>query len=86
MVNNSNLEKYVEALNPTQQYMVRNGVEMPVIEYRKYDWQPGLQGSDGKVLEPGRAHPGRPQLMNYIAGAPFPTIDENDPQAGAKWM
>jgi hypothetical protein len=40
VVNKDNAEKYGEVLNPTQQYMLKHGVTMPVTEYRKYEWQP----------------------------------------------
>mgnify|MGYP003579904041 CR=1 FL=1 len=39
-VTKDNLDKYKESLTATQQYFVRNGMTVPVIEYKKYDWPP----------------------------------------------
>src|SRR6266498_1201778 len=40
VVTKDNLDKYKDSLNATQQYFVRNGMVVPVIEYQKYDWPP----------------------------------------------
>jgi uncharacterized protein DUF1329 len=86
VVNKDNAEKYAEVLNPTQQYMLKHGATMPVTEYRKYEWQPAYKEATEKYASQVRLSPDGRDIVNYVAGAPFPIIDENDPQAGAKWM
>lgn len=86
VVNKDNAEKYAEVLNPTQQYMLKHGATMPVTEYRKYEWQPVYKEATEKYSSQVRLSPDGRDIVNYVAGAPFPIIDENDPQAGAKWM
>ena len=81
-----NWEKYAEALNPTQQYMLRHGTTMPVTEYRKYEWQPVYREATEKYSSQVRLSPDGRDIVSYVAGAPFPNIDDNDPHAGAKWM
>jgi hypothetical protein len=59
---------------------------MKVGEYRKYEWPKAYKeatekyAGQVKISEDGR------QIFNYVAGCPFPSIDVNDPLAGAKVM
>ena len=85
-VTKDNLDKYKEALSPTMQYLVRGGMEIPVIEYKKIDWPPSYKEATEKYSSQVKLSPDGRDMLNYVAGAPFPTVDENDPQAGAKWM
>ena len=85
-VTKDNLDKYKESLTATQQYFVRNGMTVPVIEYKKYDWPPKYKEATEKYSSQVKLSPDGRDMLNYVAGAPFPTIDDNDPQAGAKWM
>ena len=86
VVNADNAEKYAEVLNPTQRYMLQHGVTMPVTEYRKYEWPRPYKEATEKYSGQVRLSPDGRDIISYVAGAPFPLIDENDPQAGAKWM
>ena len=86
VINKDNLDKYKESLTATQQYFVRNGMIVPVIEYRKYDWPPKYKEATEKYASQVKLSPDGRDMLNYVAGAPFPTIDDNDPAAGAKWM
>src|SRR5882672_9432535 len=72
IVNKDNWEKFAEALNPTQQYMLRHGVTMPVTEYRKYEWQPAYKDATEKYASQVRLSPDGRDILNYVAGAPFP--------------
>ena len=85
-ITKDNLDKYKESLTATQQYFVRNGMSVPVIEYKKYDWPPKYKEATEKYSSQVKLSPDGRDMLNYVAGAPFPTIDDNDPQAGAKWM
>ena len=85
-ITKDNVDKYKEALSPTMQYLVRGGMEIPVIEYKKIDWPPTYKEATEKYSAQVKLSPDGRDMLNYVAGAPFPVIDENDPQAGAKWM
>lgn len=86
VVSKDNMEKYKDALTPTLEYFVRNGMEIPVVEYQKYDWPPAYKEATEKYSAQVKLSPDGRDMQNYVAGAPFPSIDINDPQAGAKWM
>jgi len=85
-VTKDNMDKYKESLSPTMQYLVRGGMEIPVIEYKKIDWPPSYKEATEKYSSQVKLSPDGRDMLNYVAGAPFPAVDENDPQAGAKWM
>jgi hypothetical protein len=85
-VNAENMDKYKESLNPTMQYLVRGGMQIPVAAYKKYDWPPAYKEATEKYSAQVKLSADGRDLQNYVAGSPFPTIDENDPQAGTKWM
>ncbi len=86
IVDQTNWEKYKEFLNPTQQYMLRHGVVMPISAYKKFSWQPLYQAATEKFSAQVTLSADGRDMQNYVAGAPFPIVDDNDPQAGAKWM
>ncbi|MGH7818608.1 MAG: DUF1329 domain-containing protein, partial [Candidatus Binatia bacterium] len=86
VVSKDNMDKYKETLTPTQQYFVRNGMTIPVMEYKKYEWPPLYKEATEKYAAQVKLSPDGRDIMNYMAGSPFPTIDENDPQAAVKWM
>ena len=85
-VTKDNMEKYKEALTPTLEYFVRHGMEIPVVEYRKYEWPPKYKEATEKFSGQVTLSADGRDMQNYVAGAPFPNIDPNDAQAGAKWM
>jgi len=75
-----------DLLIPTIQWFVKNGMKITVAPYRKVElpklYKEATEKYSGqvKISADGR------EIYNYIAGLPFPTIDPNDPLAGAKVM
>jgi hypothetical protein len=86
VITKDNMEQYKEVLYPSLEYFIRNGMEIPVAEYKKYEWPPLYKESTEKFSGQVTLSADGRDLQNYVAGAPFPTIDPNDPLAGAKWM
>ena len=86
VVSKDNMDKYQEALTPTQQYFVRNGMQIPVIEYKKYEWPPKYKEATEKYAAQVKLTADGRDMQNYVAGAPFPTVEDSDPLAAYKWM
>jgi len=86
VVNKDNMEQYKEVLFPTLEYFVRNGMEIPVNEYRKYEWPPKYKEATEKFSGQVKLTADGRDMQNYVAGAPFPNVDPNDPLAAYKWM
>jgi hypothetical protein len=86
-ITKSNMDEYREFFFPTLDYFVRKaGMEIPVAEYRRYDWPPKYKEATEKYSGQVKLSPDGRDMQNYVAGAPFPNIDPNDPLAAYKWM
>jgi uncharacterized protein DUF1329 len=82
-----NLERYREALFPTAEYFLRHGMTITVIPYRRWQWTALYKEATEKFASQVRLSADGRDLQNYVAGAPFPTIDTpNDPLAAYKWI
>ena len=81
-VTKDNLDKYKESLTATQQYFVRNGMTVPVIEYRKYEWPPKYKEATEKYSSQVKLTPDGRDMLNYVAGAPFPAHRRERPAGG----
>jgi len=85
-ISKENAAQAEEFLTPSVRWMVERGMTIQVIETRKVAWPQAYKeatekyAAQVKIAEDGR------DIMNYIAGAPFPAIDINDPLAGFKVM
>jgi hypothetical protein len=86
IITKDNMERYKEVMFPTLEYFVRNGMEFPVSQYKKYEWPPEYKEATEKYASQVKISADGRDLQGYVAGAPFPTIDPNDPLAGYKWM
>jgi hypothetical protein len=86
VITKENYETFKEVLNPTLEYFLRNGMEIPVVEYQKYEWPPAYKEATEKYSGQVTLSSDGRDMQNYVAGAPFPNIDVNDPQAATKWM
>jgi hypothetical protein len=86
VVTKDNMAQYKEVMFPTLEYFVRNGMEIPVIAYKKYEWPPKYKEATEKYAGQVKLSPDGRDMTNYVAGAPFPNIDPNDPLAAYKWM
>jgi len=85
-ITKENVTQAEEFLTPSIRWMVERGMTIQVIETRKVQWPKAYKeatekyAGQVKIAEDGR------DIMNYVAGAPFPAIDANDPLAGFKVM
>jgi hypothetical protein len=86
VITKDNMEKYKDVMFPTLEYFVRNGMVIPVGEYRKYEWPPKYKEATEKYSSQVKLSQDGRDIENYVAGAPFPNVDANDPQAAVKWM
>jgi hypothetical protein len=87
VVSKDNMDRYSEVTFPTLQYFLRNAeMKIPVAEYEKIDWPPKYREATEKYSSQVKLSADGRDMQNYVAGAPFPIIDPNDPLAAYKWM
>ena len=83
-VTKANIAQAEEFLTPSTRWMVEQGMPMQVIATKPVRWPEAYRkateqhASQVKLASEGR------ELVDYVAGCPFPQIDPNDPLAGHK--
>ena len=83
-ITKDNLAQAETLLTPSTRWMVERGMPMTILETEKVEWPKAYKEATDKYSEQVMLSKDGAQLHNYIAGAPFPHIDLNDPQAGYK--
>jgi uncharacterized protein DUF1329 len=83
IVDANNVQGFRQFLNPGMLFAVNHGLKIKVIPAERVDWPQKYQ----QATEQHAAQVSLDQndsLQNYIAGLPFPPIDDRDPKAGVK--
>ncbi|MEE8310803.1 MAG: DUF1329 domain-containing protein [Candidatus Binatia bacterium] len=84
-ITRENVEKVKDLVSPGVYWAVENGMDIDVVAYKKilvpkiYAEATEKYGGQTTLAEDNT-------VENWVAGKPFPTIDENDPHAAAKLM
>ncbi len=85
-VTKENMDKAADLLTPAMKWYVEHGMPMKVIPYKKIEWPRLFKEATEKYSGQVKISPDGRDIFNYVAGAPFPKIDPNDPLVGAKIM
>jgi Protein of unknown function (DUF1329) len=75
-----------ELLTPATRWMVERGMPMPVIAPKAVAWPTAYKEATAKYGPQVTLSADGTELRDYVAGAPFPIIDPNDPLAGFRAM
>jgi len=86
VVNVGNLDQYRHLLSPGVQWLVERGGTLPVRAYERIQDPPPYQEATEKFSGQVQLSPDGLQLINHVAGKPFPTIDPGDPWIATKLM
>jgi len=86
VITKDNMDKYLDSIMPTHQWELRNGSTVKVTAYKKWNWPKAYQEATEKYSGQVTIDPDGRMIHNYVAGAPFPVVDKNDPMAANKWM
>ena len=85
-VTKDNMAEAEDLLIPGIKWFVENGMPIQVGEYKKVNlpklYAEATEKYSGQVQLSADGH----EMLNYVAGVPFPNIDPNDPMAGSKIM
>ncbi len=86
VISKENMEQAADLIVPTIKWYLQNGLKIAVAPYRKVELPRLYREATEKYAAQVKISPDGRDLFNYVAGLPFPTIDPNDPLAGAKVM
>lgn len=85
VINKSNVDKVAELVSPGVKAAIENGSELNIVPYEKVPISKAYIEATEKYS--GQASvDDRNDLVNWVAGQPFPNIDPADPKAGLKVM
>jgi hypothetical protein len=82
----ANASKVKDLLSPGEYWRVANGMSMKIVPTGRIDWPPPYKEATEKYSSQVRLAKNGMSLVGYVAGQPFPIIDENDPNAAIKIM
>ena len=86
VITQDNMQKADGLLCPTQEYFLKHGMTMNIVPYQRYEWPNVYKDATERNAAQVRLSPDGREILNYVAGAPFPEIDPKDPQAAYKIM
>lgn len=85
-ITKDNVAQAAELLTPSTLWMIMRGMPMTIRETQKIVWPKAYKEATDKYSGQVKLSAEGRELYNYVAGAPFPSIDLNDPLAGFKIM
>jgi hypothetical protein len=80
----ANVDLVKDLVSPGVYWRARNGMVMNIVPTGRIDWPPPYRDATEKYSAQVRLAPNHLSLEGYVAGQPFPLIDANDPDTGAK--
>jgi hypothetical protein len=84
VITKGNAEKVKDLTSPGLYWCVQHGLPMRIVEPRKVAWPPAYREATEKYWAQVKLSKDGLTLEGYVAGAPFPRIDTNDPQVATK--
>lgn len=85
-ITKDNMANAADLLIPSVSWFVQQGMPIRVVPYRKIELPRLYKEATEKYSGQVQLTANGKQIMNYVAGLPFPKIDANDPLAGFKIM
>jgi hypothetical protein len=86
IITKDNLAQAAELLTPATLWMVARGMSMTIRETQKVEWPQAYKEATDKFSHQVKLSADGREIYNYVAGAPFPSLDLNDPLAGFRIM
>jgi len=86
IVTKDTLPQAAKLLTPSTLWMIERGMSITIRETQKVTWPKAYKEATDKYSGQVTLSADGRELYNYVAGAPFPTINLNDPLAGFRIM
>jgi len=80
----ANAAQLKDLVSPGTYVAVRKGMEMDIVAPQRIDLPPPYFDATEKYSAQVRLSPDHRSLLGYVAGAPFPLVDANDPDVATK--
>ncbi len=86
VVDAASAERFASYLGPSIRWALARGLRMHVVAARPIPLEPARLAATERYSAQVRLAPSKLELENYVAGLPFPLVDDNDPDVAVKLM
>src|SRR5438094_302982 len=85
-ITDQNIDKVKDLISPGLEWCIRHGFPLTIVETKRVEWPTAYKEATEKYSGQVKLRPDGLQLLNYVAGHPFPKLDPQDPQVAVKIM
>ncbi len=85
-IDETNVDKIKTMISPGVEWCVRHGLPITVGETKRIEWPKAYKEATEKYAGQVKLSPDGLQVQHYVAGQPFPNLDQKDPQFVLKLM
>src|SRR5258707_12145134 len=85
-ISETSIDKVKNLVSPGVEWCIRHGWPMTIGETKRIEWPKAYKEATEKYASQVKLTPDGLNILNYVAGLPFPNIDPKDPQVALKIM
>src|SRR5256712_13707362 len=85
-ITDANIDKVKDLISPGLEWCIKHGFPLTSGETKRVEWPTAYKEATEKYSGQVKLRPDGLQLLNYVAGQPFPKVDPQDPQVAIKIM
>src|SRR5437870_5222128 len=85
-ITDQNVDKIKDLISPGLEWCIKHGFPLTIGETKRIEWPTAYKEATEKYSGQVKLRPDGLQLLNYVAGQPFPKVDPQDPQVAVKIM
>jgi len=86
IVSRDNLEEYAQLLGPSIRWALGRGARLEVVEAKPIPLEPARLRATEKYAAQVRLAEDKQSIKNFVAGLPFPMVDDGDPDIAVKLL
>src|SRR5262245_45404034 len=85
-ITEQNIDKVKDLISPGMEWCIKHGWPITISETKRIEWPKAYKEATEKYSGQVKLSPDGLQVLNYVAGLPFPNVDGKDAQAAYKIM
>ncbi|HEY8202227.1 MAG TPA: DUF1329 domain-containing protein, partial [Actinomycetota bacterium] len=85
-ITDANVDKVKDLISPGLEWCIKHGLPMTIIETKKVEWPRAYKEATEKYASQVKLSADGLTVQNYVAGQPFPNVEQKDPQFASKVM
>jgi len=85
-ITDQNIDKVKDLISPGMEWVIKHGWPMTIGETKRIEWPKAYKEATEKYSGQVKLSPDGLQVLNYVAGLPFPNVEGKDAQAAYKIM